>query len=63
MCMPHAPAKIHRPGGWKKRPKTRKKSIPFNEKLMKPDPEFVDERVSKRRESKGWIAKIADWFD
>jgi len=42
MCMPHGSAQIVS-GGFERKDKT-KKHVPFNEKLMKADPDFIDER-------------------
>ena len=42
MCMPHGSAQIVS-GGFERKEKT-KKHIAFNEKLMKADPDFIDER-------------------
>ncbi|BDY12352.1 hypothetical protein [Hydrogenimonas cancrithermarum] len=63
MCMSHAPAKAHQPGGWKKKEKAAKKHTPFDESLMKPDPDFVDERIEKREKPKGFLDRLANIFD
>lgn len=49
MCMPHGSAQTVSSGFQKK--ERNKKSIPFNEKLMKPDPDFVDERVKTQSDT------------
>ncbi|WP_457594298.1 hypothetical protein [Hydrogenimonas sp.] len=61
MCIPHAPAKKRQPGI--RREKKERKHIPFNKKLMKPDPEFVDERIVKEPEKSGLKAWISKFFD
>lgn len=58
MCMPHASAPLDT-GSGRKEKKTHK-SIPFNEKLMKPDPDFVDERKQEDEPKKSWLEKLLD---
>ncbi len=60
--MPQAPAKKRQPG-LKRGEKSGKKSIPFDKRLMKPDPDFVDERIEKRRDPESIWQKISNFFD
>ncbi len=60
MCIPHAPAKKRRPGI--RRKERTKKSVLFNKELMKPDPEFVDERIVKKPEKVNVWRKMANLF-
>lgn len=46
MCIPHAPAHIFKAKKREKKLKP-KASVPFNKKLLEPDPEFKDERTHK----------------
>ena len=50
MCMPHGSAQTVS-SGYERKTKS-KKSIAFNEKLMKADPDFIDERAIKSIETK-----------
>ncbi|BBG65346.1 hypothetical protein NNO_0643 [Hydrogenimonas sp.] len=61
MRIPHAPAKKQQPPIVRK--EHGKKSIPFNEELMKPDPDFVDERVVKPARRKNFLERFLDIFD
>ena len=59
MCIMHAP--INRKTiNVSRREHDKKKPAPFNEELLKPDPNFVDERksVDNKPEKKGFFAKI-----
>ncbi len=59
MCIMHAP--INRKTiNVSNRRHDKKEHRPFDEKLLKPDPDFVDERktVYKKPEKKGFFAKI-----
>ncbi|WP_353663060.1 hypothetical protein [Hydrogenimonas sp. SS33] len=63
MCIPHAPAKNYRQPSAKRSRGEQKRKIPFNKALMKPDPDFVDERIAPEREGKkGFWKKITDFF-
>lgn len=56
MCIPHfnnVPKQYA-----KKEKKEAPKSIPFNERLMKPDPDFVDERKKIIEPQKSWLEKL-----
>jgi hypothetical protein len=55
----HAPINREAPRvrKYKKREKTTR--TPFNKALLKPDPDFIDERkVEKKEESKGFFSKL-----
>ena len=59
MCIMHAP--INRKTiNVSNRDRTKKVVKPFNEELLKPDPNFIDERKStyKEPEKKGFFAKL-----
>ncbi|PHR57567.1 MAG: hypothetical protein COA44_05900 [Arcobacter sp.] len=47
MCIPHAPSKTFKSERREKHERhlKPKASIPFNKKLLKPDPDFKDERT------------------
>ena len=63
MCMPHGSAQTVSSGFQKK--ERNKKRIPFNEKLMKPDPDFVDERIKSESHTStknGFIAAIISFL-
>ena len=60
MCMMHAPInrkapKVHKP---KKREVGQK--IQFNKELLKPDPDFIDERQAQKAKSKGFFDRFFD---
>lgn len=46
MCIPHAPTQIFKSKRREKKSKP-KASVPFNKKLLEPDPDFKDERRHK----------------
>ncbi len=48
MCMQRAPINRKRINVTSKYDKPKKKKTSFNKELMKPDPDFVDERIKKR---------------
>lgn len=56
MCMPHASSTFDITVTSKE--KKIHKSIPFNEKLMKPDPDFIDERKPQNEPKKSWLDKF-----
>ncbi len=59
MCMMHAP--INRKTiSVSNRDRTKKVKSAFNEELLKPDPDFKDERktINRKPEKKGFFAKI-----
>ncbi len=60
MCIPQAPAKKRQPRI--RRKERTKKSIPFNKELMKPDPDFVDERITKEPRQKSVWQRISKIF-
>ena len=47
MCMQRAPINRKRINVTSKYNKPKKRKTPFNKELMKPDPDFVDERIKK----------------
>jgi len=58
MCMPHASPKHSSPD---KRDKKERKSLkPFNKELLKPDPDFTDERKHHYipKENKSFLDKL-----
>ncbi len=59
MCVMHAPINRKTINVWNKS-KTKKVVKPFNEELLKPDPDFIDERKQtyKEPEKKGFFAKL-----
>ena len=46
MCMPHGSAQTYNSTASSRRDKAPKKHIAFDKTRMKPDPDFIDERVS-----------------
>ena len=63
MCIPHGSTQTVS-STFQKRER-HKKSIPFNEKLMKPDPDFVDERIKvpqKQKHNSSLLSSIVDFF-
>ena len=46
MCIPHAPSNTLK-GQKRERHVNPKASVPFNKKLLEPDPDFKDERTYK----------------
>ena len=59
MCVMHAPINRKSINVWNK-DRSKKIKTPFNEELLKPDPDFVDERKKTKEPPKkrGFFAKI-----
>ena len=47
MCISYKSRIPYRAGPFKRTKTKEKRQIPFDEKLMRPDPDFVDERIKK----------------
>jgi len=62
MCLLSSKIKNYQHSGWKKRDKKLKKHIPFNEELMKPDINFIDERVKTKEKGKNFFSKLLNLF-
>lgn len=58
MCMMQAPINTKAPHVYRSTKKVAKKKTPFNEELLKPDPDFIDERKIKKEEDKGFFSKL-----
>jgi len=59
MCVMHAPINRSAPKVRKSVKRDQKVATPFNEALLKPDPEFIDERrTATKVEDKGFFAKL-----
>jgi len=59
MCIMHAPINRKAPKVHRSVKKDVKVSTPFNEELLKPDPDFIDERKAVRQEPKsGFFGRL-----
>lgn len=56
MCIPHFNNSTKSFSSKEK--KEPRKSIPFNEALMKPDPDFIDERKAEPKPKKSWLEEL-----
>ena len=62
MCIPHAPASSRSSNYERREKKSRKEYKAFDKSLLKPDPNFVDERTKplkisvKKEEKKGFFS-------
>jgi len=62
MCLLSSKVKKYQYSGWKKRDKKLEKHIPFNKELMKPNANFIDERVNKKEKKKNLFSKLINLF-
>ncbi|MBN2963487.1 hypothetical protein JWV37_01715 [Sulfurospirillum sp. T05] len=58
MCILHHSNHANPVHVWSRREKIPKKHIPLNEALMKPDPNFVDERKAEKSPKKHWLERF-----
>ena len=58
MCMMQAPMNRRIPEGHRYKKREVKHRTPFNKELLKPDPEFKDERRVEKEEDKGFFSKL-----
>ncbi len=58
MCMMQAPINRKIPEVYKPKVHVKKIKKPFNKELLKPDPDFVDERKVQKEEDKGFFSKL-----
>ncbi len=58
MCVMHAPINRKAPTVRKYKKREVQEKIPFNKELLKPDPDFVDERRVEKVEDKGFFSKL-----
>lgn len=59
MCIMHAPINRKTPTVRKSKKRVVTQRTPFNKELLKPDPDFVDERkIAPKVESKGFFSKL-----
>ncbi len=61
MSLSYVPVTTYQPSGWHKKKRV-PKHIPFNETLMKPNPDFIDERIQKIPHTKSFFEILADLF-
>lgn len=59
MCMPHGSAQTYNSVSKDRKNKIQKKHIVFDKSRMKPDPDFVDERVLPNKK----VKKEKSFFD
>ncbi len=58
MCMMQAPINRRSPQVHRFKKHEKKDVKPFNKELLKPDPDFVDERKVKKEKDKGFFSKL-----
>jgi hypothetical protein len=63
MCLLYTTVKNYQHHKWKKKEKSVKKHTQFNEKLMKPDINFIDKRVKKREKVENFFTKFLNMFE
>lgn len=62
MCLIYTKIKNYKYSGWKKKEKILKKHTPLNEELMKPDINFIDERIKKIEKEENFFSKFLNIF-
>ena len=58
MCVMHAPINRKKPTVHKYKKREVQEKTPFDKELLKPDPDFVDERRVEKEEDKGFFSKL-----
>ncbi len=58
MCMMQAPINKKAPKVFNSTKRVTKERTPFNEELLKPDPDFIDERRVEKQDNRGFFSKL-----